>query len=315
MPTQPQRILVTGIAGFIGSNLGASLVQLGHEVFGIDDLSIGKKERIPAGVTFLSADLATVDFGRRLPKGIDTVFHLAGQSSAERSFVSPEDDLKRNALTTLRLLEFGRKAEISRFVFASSMAVYGRQDDAKMRENTPPAPISPYGASKASAEAYLQCYSDYFPSLALRMFNVYGPGQALDDSMHGMVGIFLSQALSGGPLEVKGPLNRIRDFIYVEDVVKAYVASLGLELRGSQQINLGSGQPTSVRSLIEEIRKFVPPFKVVESSGTPGDQFQVYADTQRRRQVLGLTNTATLAAGLESTVSHLRNILPHANWR
>ena len=140
---------MTGVAGFIGSILAARLLGEGHEVIGVDDLSMGRKSAVPAGVDFIEGNCAENDLAKRLPKKVDQVFHLAGQSSGEISFDDPIADLEKNTVSTLNLIRYGIDANVERFLYASSMSVYGATLDAPIAESHSALPLSCYGDRKS----------------------------------------------------------------------------------------------------------------------------------------------------------------------
>ena len=313
------RVLVTGGAGFIGSHLTRRILSLGYRVVVVDDLSTGCVANVPSGAEFLSLDLAEPGFVNRLPGGpFDAVCHLAAQSSGEVSFDDPDRDFHVNAVSTLALSRWCLKRGIPRFLYASSMAVYGDVRDLPASEDSPLCPLSYYGVSKLASEQILRlAQREGLATTALRMFSVYGPGQNLENLRQGMVSIFLAYLIRQAPIPVKGSLDRFRDFVYIDDVVDAWVRALQREQvsRGSPAIyNLGSGQPTTVRRLLDLLIMslgFTPgEYPVYQDGETPGDQFGVYADIRRLRQELGWEPRTRLEDGLQVMVDWARG--PHA---
>ncbi|MGE5832790.1 MAG: NAD-dependent epimerase/dehydratase family protein, partial [Methanomicrobiales archaeon] len=254
-----RHLLVTGGAGFIGSHLARRCLSLGHEVTVIDNLATGQRGNVPPGAAFIEGDIsdeATLD---RIPPGrIDAVLHLAAQSSGEISDERPDLDLRVNTLGTLLLLSFCRRRGIPRFLYASSMAVYGDPPRNPVSEEVPCHPLSFYGISKRASELYI----DHFGRAGLattcfRMFSVYGPGQDLSNLKQGMVSIFLAYLLEGKPIHVKGSGDRFRDFVYIDDVVEAWIRALDQPATYGKVYNLATGVRTLVRELVrEEIRAF-----------------------------------------------------------
>jgi UDP-glucose 4-epimerase len=209
------KVLITGVAGFIGSHVAARFLKEGYEVVGVDDLSNGRIENVPKGIQFIEADLADKSCVENLPTNCFLILHLSGQSSGEISFDDPVLDLEKNTVSTLNLIHYGIRNSSERIVFASSMSVYGEVDEQASCESLYPQPLSCYGVGKLASECYLKVFQDKLSYVALRMFNVYGPGQDLNNLRQGMVSIFLAQALKTGKIEVKGNLSRYRDFIYI----------------------------------------------------------------------------------------------------
>jgi UDP-glucose 4-epimerase len=292
------RVLVTGVAGFLGSQVARRFLAEGYQVVGVDDLSMGDIANVPAGVDFIEADLAAPATLGLLPRDCRTLLHLAGQSSGEISFDDPVADLRKNVVSTLQLIRHGMDCRAERIVYASSMSVYGAVTDAAVDESCRCAPLSCYGVGKLAAEAYLQVYMKRLPAVALRMFNVYGPGQNMRNLRQGMVSIYLAQALAGGSIEVKGQLDRFRDFIYIDDVVDIWWRAAVFPGALGRTLNVGTGIKTTVEALLERICALVPGSRYFVSAGTPGDQRGIYADTANLRQCLQIDGFTQLGEGL-----------------
>ncbi len=292
-------ILVTGVAGFIGSEIAKKLLLLSHEVYGIDDLSNGYKKNIPQGVNFIEADISKSSSLKKIPKGIDVIFHLSGQSSGEVSFEDPIQDLKKNTHSTLNLISFIKENNVQKIIYASSMSVYGNVEDSPIKEDHPLIPLSCYGVGKLSSENYLRIMLPKTNVVVMRMFNVYGPGQDLKNLKQGMVSIYLSQAIETGTIEVKGSLDRWRDFIFIDDVVSAWVKALNTNLIGHSVFNLGSGKKTYVKELINEIKKNFQSIDISISSETLGDQKGIFSDNSTIKESLGIKTFTSLEDGIK----------------
>ena len=277
------KILVTGVAGFIGSKVCEELQRKKYSIIGVDNLSSGKKKNIPKNIIFFKFDLSNYQNYKKLPK-CKYILHLAGQSSGDISFDNPVADLKKNTQSTLNLIKFGIKSKTKKIIYASSMSVYGDLKKNKYDENLEPKPKSCYGISKLASENYLKVFSKKLNYINFRMFNVYGPGQDLSNLRQGMVSIYLAQALKNKKIIVKGSLNRIRDFIYIDDVVKIWVKSLNNNI-SNQTINLSSGKPTSVKKLLSEIRLLIPGTKIIKASATRGDQFRAVGNSRKLNKI------------------------------
>jgi UDP-glucose 4-epimerase len=290
--------LVTGVAGFIGAHVARRLHHEGWRVVGVDDLSGGAPANVPAEIEFIRADLAAAQAVAALPRGCRTILHLAGQSSGEISFDDPVADLEKNTVSTLNLIRFGIESGCERFVYASSMSVYGHSGDFPATEEQRCAPLSCYGIGKLAAENYLRIYARQLPAVSLRMFNVYGPGQNMANLRQGMVSIYLAQALTGGDIEVKGSLERYRDFIYIDDVVEAWWRAATVPAALGRSINVGTGVKTTVRALLDSICSRVSGASYHVQGATPGDQSGIYADTRALGEYLGLREFTPLADGL-----------------
>jgi UDP-glucose 4-epimerase len=303
------RFLVTGGAGFIGSHLARSLLAEGADVDVVDDLSTGAVENVPEGVELVELDLGAERACDRLPdRAYDAVLHLAGQSSGEKSFDDPLHDLDANARSTVALALWAKRRGVPAFLHASSMGVYGEVADPPAREDREPHPISFYGTSKLAAEHALRVLDgDAFRTVSFRMFSVYGPGQDLAELRQGMVSIYLAYMLRERAVEVRGSLDRVRDLVYVEDVVAAWRAALERPVRGS--FNVGAGEPVSVGELIAELAAACgldAGYPVEQQPGTPGDQGKLWADISRARKELGWAPATSRADGLRALVEWAR---------
>ena len=194
-----KNILITGVAGFIGSKIAECLIHQGFSITGIDNLKTGCIENIPEGVNFINGDCANQEiFQKKTFQGVNfhTIIHFAGQSSGEISFDDPIQDLSDNCVSTLNLLQLARKISCKRFIYASSMSVYGEAQVEPVDENHATKPLSMYAVGKLASENYLKIYEQYgISSVSLRLFNTYGPGQNMSNFRQGMVSIYLAQAL------------------------------------------------------------------------------------------------------------------------
>jgi len=305
-------VVVTGVAGFIGSRVAARMAAEGFTVIGVDDLSSGKQSNVPSGIEFIQGNLADTQTISKLPKAAEFVLHLAGQSSGEMSFDDPVADLEKNTISTLHLMRYGIGANISKLVYASSMSVYGNVPDAPIGEDEHVAPLSCYGIGKLAAENYLSVFGKQLSSVSLRMFNVYGPGQDMTNLRQGMVSIYLAQALANKHIVVKGSLERFRDFIYIDDVVEAWFRAttfvgIGGGV-GGNTINIGTGVRTTVAQVLEAVKANVVGTTVEVTDPTPGDQNGIFADTTRMRALLGMSDFVQLADGVKRFSDFARTV-------
>ncbi|NJL53854.1 NAD-dependent epimerase/dehydratase family protein [bacterium] len=294
-------VLVTGAAGFIGSHLCKQLLNSYYSVVAVDNFSTGSRANVPAGAEVVELDLTQPNFTQHLPDyHYRAICHLAGQSSGEKSFENPVYDFDANARSTLLLSEWAIAQSIPTFLYASSMGVYGRVAHYPVSEETAPAPISYYGNSKLSAERILAIANQRgLRTVSFRMFNVYGPGQNLANLKQGMVSIYLAYLLKKEPLLVKGSLERVRDFVYIDDVIRAW--QIALEQPVSGIFNLGSGQAVSVRTLIDALLHacgLASDYPICEAAGTPGDQGAIAANITAIQRTLGWQPQVSLEDGL-----------------
>ena len=295
--------IVTGVAGFIGAAVAKKLIQSGGKVVGIDNLSTGFMSNIPNGVEFIKAHCHDPSlYGDRIARSrFDAIFHIAGQSSGEISFDDPGYDLRTNAESTLHLLTFARETGCKRMIYASTMSVYGIQPDAPVSETAPAVPQSFYGVGKIASEHYLRLYEQFgIASTALRLFNVYGPGQNLENLRQGMVSIFLAQMINNNKVIVKGDLNRFRDFIHIEDVVAGFLLCLKEEKTRGKVFNVGTGVRSTVGELLDQMMQSYRNVPVEVKGTTSGDIFGLVADVSYFREVAGFQACVSLKKGLKN---------------
>lgn len=310
-------VLVTGGAGFIGSHLATRLLSLGHRVIVIDNEATGRREDVPAGAELVRGDVSRIaDLEPLFAGGLDAVLHVAGQVSLIRSFTDPVVDLRTNVEGTLNVLRLCLAHKVPRLLYASSMTVYGRDGALPTPEDTPCAPISYYGITKYAAERYVHMTAERsdlefdLHVTSFRMYNVYGPRQALDNPYQGVLGIFLGNLLRDEPITIFGDGHQSRDFIYIDDVVDAWVGALDNAASYGQVINLGSGQQLSINALADYVLGAFghsrDDWPVRHASARPGEQRQVEAEVVRARAVLGWKPRVAFEAGLAETVRWAR---------
>jgi UDP-glucose 4-epimerase len=305
------KVLVTGGAGFIGSHLAAGLLARGHDVVVLDDLSNGRRENVPSGCALIEADAGVPATLARLPL-VDSVVHFAAQSSGPVSADVPYKDLQSNAASTLLLSRWCIERGIRRFVYASSMAIYGNPPELPVSEDAPRIPLSYYGVSKLTSEHLLRVAAqEGLHPTALRFFSVYGPGQNLDNVKQGIVSIYLAYLLRADHVPVTGSLDRFRDLVHVDDVVRLCADVLERESTPEPAYNVGGGRPTTVRQLLDALiaaAELPRDFPIRELPGSSSDQFGLYADISRARRDFGWTPAVDLTAGLRSMAQWARSM-------
>jgi UDP-glucose 4-epimerase len=309
------RTLVTGGAGFIGSNLVDALLARGDEVTVVDDLSTGRRENLEgalaAGATLAEADIRD----RAAVEGIATearpevVFHLAAQIDVRKSVADPAFDASINVGGTANVLEAARAAGAGRVVFTSTGgAIYGEGDgqDLPLSEDAPLAPEAPYGQSKFAAEGYLSLYERLYglSSVSLRLGNVYGPRQdPLGEA--GVIAIFCGRLRAGERPTVFGDGRQTRDYIYVGDVVAAALAAAGSEATGA--INVGTGVETDVLELVRQLGELggADGFEPELAPARTGEVQRISIDPSRAERELGWTAQTGLEDGLRLTLESI----------
>lgn len=304
--------LVTGGAGFIGSHLVRTLLARGEGVRVVDNFSTGKVENL-AGVKgqleILEGDLRDATLLNQVVQGVDYVFHLAAFVSVPQSMVKQQLCYQVNVTGTLNLLESARAAGVKQVVIASSAAVYGESQDLPLREGAYLEGQSPYAASKEVNEVYAGMYTRAFnlPVVALRFFNVYGPRQSPESDYAAVVPIFIRRMLDGQAVTIYGDGHQQRDFVYVDDVVRAILLAAEVPEAAGSAFNVCGGEMVSIVNLAETLSGIL--------SGVPSPQFvapragDIYTsqgDSTRAEQVLGFRAQVSLAEGLAETVKWMQ---------
>jgi UDP-glucose 4-epimerase len=302
-------ILVTGGAGFIGSHMAARHRADGHDVVVVDNLSTGLREKVPAGVRFVEADVAETDLEPVLSEArIDVVSHHAAQIDVRHSVSDPVDDARSNVLGSLKLLEACRRAGVRRVLFASTGgALYGEPEGGRpATESHPTNPVSPYGCAKLSIEKYLHFYRVVhgFEVQVLRYANVYGPGQnGLGEA--GVVAIFAEAILAGRTPKIRGDGEQTRDYVFVADAVETAARALVSGKTGTW--NVGTGVETSVNRLFELLAPALgfrgkPEYVPL----APGEQRRSVLDGSAARRDLGVPPWTPIETGIPVTAEAFR---------
>lgn len=251
-----KKSLVTGGAGFIGSNLVDALIERGDEVIIIDNLSTGKTENINPKAKFIEADIRNLDDIKTHFIGIDYVFHFAAFPRVQPSIDDPATANDINLNGTLNVLIAARDAKVKKVIYSASSSAYGDQTKMPLTEDMPAHPLSPYGLQKYVGELYCRLFSDIYglPTVSLRYFNVYGKRQALEGAYCLVMGIFVNQRLKNQPMSITGDGENKRDYTSVIDVVRANILAAESEKVGKGEVmNIGRGSNYSVNELAKMI--------------------------------------------------------------
>ncbi len=254
-----EKVVVTGGAGFIGSNLVDALIKEGYSVTVIDNLSTGKKSQVNGRARFVLADICNLKKIKPHFRGVKKVFHLAARARIQPSIQNPVPTFDSNVAGTLNVLLAARDAGVKRVVYSASSSSYGDQDTLPLHEEMMPHFKSPYALSKYVGEELCRLFSNLYglETVSLRYFNVYGPRQLLTGAYATVVGIFLKQMKSGQPLTIVGDGNIQRDFTHVSDVVKAnLLAAQSKEVGKGELINIGTGRNYSINEVAAMILAF-----------------------------------------------------------
>lgn len=312
-PFSGRKVLVTGGAGFIGSHVADRLVSEGCEVHVLDNLAGGVRANVPENAVFHEMDVRSSDVAELFARHRFAVLcHLAAQMDVRRSVADPVYDADVNVLGLLNLMEAGRQHGLERVAFSSTGgAIYGEPDPAvngggPQPESHPTRPMSPYGLSKLTSEHYLRYYSDTYgiPYAALRFGNVYGPRQNPHGEA-GVVAIFAERLLRGEAVTINGEGTQTRDYVFVADVVRAFVAALAHD--GSGVFNVGTGVETDVNGLFRHINAFTGgAADETHGPAKPGEQARSVLDVTRIGETLGWSPTVSVEDGLRETVDWFR---------
>jgi UDP-glucose 4-epimerase len=295
------RALVTGGAGFIGSNLIRLLSARGHDVVAFDNLSSGFRANLDGvdRVRLVEGDIRDpVALGTAI-EGVDTVFHLAASVGNARSIARPIEDAEINVLGTLQVLEAARRHGVRKIVCSSSAGIFGELKTLPIREDHAVEPDSPYGASKLAAEKQCLAYAKLYPleCVCLRYFNVYGENQRFD-AYGNVIPIFVHRLLRGEPLVIHGDGEQTRDFVFAEDVAEAnYRAAVAQGVSGA--FNIGSGTRISINALVRTLSQLsaITP-RVEHGPPRPGDVRDSLADISLAHATLGYAPAVDLVNGL-----------------
>lgn len=304
--TAVRRCVVTGGAGFIGSHLVDRLLELGHRVTAIDNFSTGRQSNVRhhAGNPRFTAVGADVSDGAAIGSafdGVDWVFHLAALADIVPSIQRPMDYHRANVDGTISVLEASRAAGARRFVYAASSSCYGLPDLFPTPESAEIRPQYPYALTKNLGEQIVMHWARVYqlPAVSLRLFNVYGPRARTSGTYGAVFGVFLAQKLAGQPFTVVGDGTQTRDFTFVTDVVRAFVAAAESDEHG-ELFNVGSGGSYSVNRLVELLGG-----EVVHLPKRPGEPDHTFADTTRIQTRLAWTPQVTFEAGVRTMLDHI----------
>jgi UDP-glucose 4-epimerase len=293
--------LVTGGAGFLGSALSNHLLQQGHEVTVLDDLSNGDRSRLHANITFTKGDIGNIPLLWSLLYDVDCVYHLAARVSVAESVLHPRDYNRVNVGGTVSLMEAMRDTGVQRVVFTSSGAIYGAQPHKPLQEDARPNPDSPYAVSKWAAEQYIHTIGQLWgiETVALRIFNAYGPNQSLPLSHAPVMPRFIQQALTGGSIVLFGNGRQTRDFVYVNDVVKALVTAATASDVNRSVINIGSGVEVSINDLVDQIEQVTGRSvnRIYNPAGVSGVP-RLVSDISRAKALLSFKPRTSLEEGI-----------------
>lgn len=311
--------LVTGGAGFIGSNIVQELLNRGDSVRVLDNFSTGKLENLdfvglhrPRSVYYelVKGDIRDLDSCRKACRGMDYILHQAALRAVARSIDDPSSSNDVNVAGTLNILIAAKEAGVKRVVYASSSSVYGDSEILPQREDQLPSPISPYAVSKLAGEYYCAVFSKIFglETVSLRYFNVFGPRQNPESQYAAVIPLFISLAQEGKPLEIHGDGLQSRDFTYITNVVEANLLAAKAKKATGQTINIACGQTHTILDVADAMSSIVG--RKIEYHHTPsrtGDVRHTLADISKAKDLLGYVNLVEFEDGLKKTVEYFRS--------
>ncbi|WP_084698083.1 NAD-dependent epimerase/dehydratase family protein [Muricoccus aerilatus] len=300
--------LLTGGCGFIGSHLSEALLARGDKVRVLDDLSTGKRENLPQGVTLIEADVADAAAVRAAMEGVDGCFHLAAIASVERGVRELLATHRVNLSGTLAVFDAASPRRLP-VVYASSAAAYGDAGPLPLDEATYPRPLSAYGADKLGCEQHARAAGQVhrLPTCGLRFFNVFGPRQDPASPYSGVISIFCNRLSRGEPVDLYGDGEQTRDFIFVADVVAALLAAMDKASPEAPVLNVCTGRPTSVRALAETIGSILGMGPELRNKPPRlGEIRHSLGNRARAVETLGLGEPVALRDGLAATLEWMR---------
>ena len=303
------KFLVTGGAGFIGSNIAEQLVRDGHEVIVLDNLCAGRLENLGAvigRITFIKGDIRNEKDIDKALEGADFVLHQAALRSVPKSMERPLEYNDVNVSGTLKLLIKAREHKIRRVVYASSSSVYGEREKFPEKEEDSVNPISPYATTKLLGEYYLRLFSSSFglETVSLRYFNVFGPKQSLESQYAVVIPKFITCILKGENPPVHGDGLQERDFTFVDNVVLANIKAATVKgIAGGSVFNIACGKATTVLGVVDAVNRILnKAIKPVFTPPRPGDVRKTLADVRKLKKILGISDFVRFEDGLKRTV-------------
>ncbi len=293
--SETRTVLVTGGAGFIGSNLSDALIERGLRVRIVDNFATGKRAQVNPRAELIEADIRDLNSIMPAFAGVDCVFHTAALPRVPLSIEKPIETHMVNVVGTLNVLTAARDQKVRRVVYSGSSSVYGDQPVLPLREDMPPNPLNPYALQKLAGEMYTRMFHRFYgmETLTLRYFNVFGPRMANEGAYVTVISVFMRARREGKELTIHGDGEQTRDFTYVSDVVRANVAAMDCANADGSAINVGQGNNVSVNWIAKKIggpTRFLPP--------RPGDARHTLADLTRAREILGWQPQVTTDTGI-----------------
>ena len=303
------KVLITGGAGFVGTNLAIKLLEIGHEVKIFDDLSTGLAQNIPKNVQFVEASILDIDKLQSVAKGIEVIVHLGARGSVPRSIKDPIATHNVNSTGTLNVLEVAR-ANGSHYIFSSSSSVYGSNMKLPKNEDMVLRPLTPYAASKMSGEALSLAYSRSYalPISTFRFFNIFGPWQRPDHEYAAVLPKWISKCLTGDEIEIFGDGEQTRDFTYVGTVVQIIASCILNKVLHPEPVNLAFGNRISLNQVVELLRNIFPDLNVKYLPERKGDVLHSENDPKLLKSLYPDITVDSFKNSLQETINWFKNL-------
>ena len=304
--------LVTGGAGFIGSNLTKALLTSGHTVRILDNFSTGKRENLgpyQERDELIEGDLRSYHIVHEAVCDIEVVFHQGALPSVPRSINDPITTNQVNVEGTLNILDAAKSAGVRRVIYASSSSIYGENPTLPKQEDMTPLPISPYAVAKLAGEKYCQAFTRSFglETVGLRYFNVFGAGQDPKSQYAAVIPLFITAFLDGGRIQIHGDGEQSRDFTYIDNVVQANLKAAVAEGAAGEVFNVACGERTSLNQILDDLRKVTEVDVDLEyGPDRPGDVKHSLADISKAREILDYNPAVSAQEGLRRSVTWYR---------
>jgi len=303
------KVLITGGAGFVGTNLAIKLLEIGHEVKIFDDLSTGLAQNIPKNVQFVEASILDIDKLQSVAKGIEVIVHLGARGSVPRSIKDPVATHNVNSTGTLNVLEAAR-ANGSHYIFSSSSSVFGSNMKLPKNEDMVLRPLTPYAASKMSGEALSLAYSRSYalPISTFRFFNIFGPWQRPDHEYAAVLPKWISKCLNGDEIEIFGDGEQTRDFTYVGTVVQIIASCILNKVLHPEPVNLAFGNRISLNQVVELLRNIFPDLNVKYLPERKGDVLHSENDPKLLKSLYPDIIADKFENSLQKTIDWFKNL-------
>lgn len=307
--------LVTGGAGFIGSNIVEGLVERGRSVRVVDNLSTGSIANLKpftGSIEFVEGDLSDLDTAKSVCEGVDVIYHLAALPGVPQSMQTPSETTQHNVMAMVNVLEAARDASVRRVILSSSSSVYGGDGPFPQHEDAPARLRHPYATAKYCCELYCRTFAEVFDidAVSLRYFNIFGPRQTEKSRYAAVFPAFISRMIKGEPATIYGDGKTTRDFTYVSNVVNANILAADREANFDGAVmNIGAGQRTSLLELVAKINTVLgTDLKPLHEDERLGDVKDSLADISRAKEMLGYVPEVDVSAGLKHTVEYFRSL-------